>query len=179
MRGGGKKRSIAYRVALVGICAASLECGKLALAALPNVEVVTLLTALYGYAFGVWGIVSAVVFVCIEPLIYGFGTWIIGYFIYWPLVALVFMLLSRAKVKSRWILTGVALILTVFFGVLSSLVDTGLFMGYYDRFFYRFSIIYMRGISFYVTMLITNAVVIPTLFPPLYRAISRFGAKYT
>ena len=174
MRGGGKRRSIAYRVALVGICAATIECGKLILTFLPNVEVVTLLTALYGYAFGVWGIISAVVFVCIEPLIYGFGSWVISYFIYWPLVALVFMLLARLRARSRWLLTGVALVLTVFFGVLTSLVDTGLFLGYYDRFFYRFSITYMRGISFYMTMLITNAVAFPTLFPPLYRAISRF-----
>lgn len=174
MRGGGKRRSIAYRVALVGICAATLECGKLILTFLPNVEVVTLLTALYGYAFGVWGIISAVVFVCIEPLIYGFGSWVISYFIYWPLVALVFMLLARLRARSRWLLTGVALVLTVFFGVLTSLVDTGLFLGYYDRFFYRFSITYMRGISFYMTMLITNAVAFPTLFPPLCRAVSRF-----
>ena len=174
MRGGSKRRSIAYRVALVGICAATIECGKLILTFLPNVEVVTLLTALYGYAFGVWGIISAVVFVCIEPLIYGFGSWVISYFIYWPLVALVFMLLARLRARSRWLLTGVALVLTVFFGVLTSLVDTGLFLGYYDRFFYRFSITYMRGISFYMTMLITNAVAFPTLFPPLYRAISRF-----
>ena len=174
MRGGSKRRSIAYRVALVGICAATIECGKLILTFLPNVEVVTLLTALYGYAFGVWGVISAVVFVCIEPLIYGFGSWVISYFIYWPLVALVFMLLARLRARSRWLLTGVALVLTVFFGVLTSLVDTGLFLGYYDRFFYRFSITYMRGISFYMTMLITNAVAFPTLFPPLYRAISRF-----
>ena len=174
MRGGGKRRSIAYRVALVGICAATIECGKLILTFLPNVEVVTLLTALYGYAFGVWGVISAVVFVCIEPLIYGFGSWVISYFIYWPLVALVFMLLARLRARSRWLLTGVALVLTVFFGVLTSLVDTGLFLGYYDRFFYRFSITYMRGISFYMTMLITNAVAFPTLFPPLYRAVSRF-----
>lgn len=174
MRGGVKGGSIAYRIALVGICAASIECGKLVLAALPNVEVVTLLSALYGYTFGVWGIISALVFVCIEPLIYGFGTWMISYFIYWPLVALVFMLFAKAKIKSRWVLTAAALVLTVLFGVLTSLIDTGLFLGYYENFFYRFGITYVRGISFYVTMLVTNAVVFPTLFPPLYSAISRF-----
>ena len=175
MRGGIKGGSIAYRVALVGICAASIECGKLVLTALPNVEVVTLLTALYGYTFGVWGIISAAVFVCIEPLIYGFDTWLISYFIYWPLVALVFALLKGARVKSRWILTAAALVLTAFFGVLTSLIDTGLFLGYYDRFFYRFGITYVRGLPFYLTQLVTNAVVFPTLFSPLYSAISRFS----
>lgn len=174
MRGGVKGRSIAYRVALVGICAASIECGKLVLAVLPNVEVVTLLSALYGYTFGVWGIISALVFVCIEPLIWGFDTWVISYFIYWPLVALVFAALSRLRVKNRWALTVTAVVLTAFFGVLTSLIDTGLFLGYYENFFYRFGITYVRGISFYTAMLVTNAVVFPTLFPPLYSAISRF-----
>ena len=178
MKGRMKSGSVAYRVALVGICAASIECGKLALVALPNVEVVTLLSALYGYTFGVWGIISALVFVCIEPLIWGFDTWLISYFIYWPLVAIVFAALSRLRIKNRWALTVTAVVLTAFFGVLSSLIDTGLFLGYYENFFYRFWIIYVRGISFYVTMLVTNAVVFPTLFIPLHRAISRFGAKY-
>ena len=130
MRGGGKGGSIAYRVALVGICAASIECGKLVLTALPNVEVVTLLTALYGYTFGVWGIISAAVFVCIEPLIYGFDTWLISYFIYWPLVALVFALLKGARVKNRWMLTAAALVLTVFFGVLTSRSPFGYLLPY-------------------------------------------------
>ena len=47
----------ARQVALVGIMAATMECGKLALSFLPNIEIVTLLHALYGYAFGALGIV--------------------------------------------------------------------------------------------------------------------------
>lgn len=174
MRRGVSGWAIAYRIALVGICAATIECGKIVLSIFPNVEVVTLLCALYGYTFGVWGIISALVFVCIEPFIYGPGTWVITYFIYWPLVALVFMLLARARIKNRWILTGTALILTAFFGVLSSFVDIGLFTGSYENFFYRFAVYYGRGVVFYVVQLVTNAVVFPTLFPPLYSAISRF-----
>ena len=68
--------SASKKVATVGICAATIECAKLALAALPNVEVVTLLCALYGYTFGWWGVLSTVVFVCIEPIIWGFGSWV-------------------------------------------------------------------------------------------------------
>ena len=77
----------ARAIALVGIMAATLECGKLVLSFIPNVEVVTLLVALYGYVFGGLGIIAAAVFVCIEPLIWGFGSWFITYIIYWPLVA--------------------------------------------------------------------------------------------
>ena len=38
-----KGKKIALSIALVGIMAATVECGKLALAALPNIEVVTFL----------------------------------------------------------------------------------------------------------------------------------------
>lgn len=165
--------SVAYRAALVGISAAILECTKLALAALPNVEVTTLLCALFGYSFGVWGILSAVVFVVIEPLIWGFGTWLVSYAIYWPLVALIFMLLGRKGVRSRILLTVTALMLTFFFGILTALVDVGLFSGYFDKFFYRFGIYYARGIVFYAIQLATNAIVFPTLFLPMTKILSK------
>jgi hypothetical protein len=164
-------KSAARSVVLVGMMAATVECGKLALSFLPNVEVVTILLALYGYVFGFLGIASAFVFVCVEPLIYGFNTWVITYFIYWPLVAFVFMLLGKARVKQRWIFPTVAVLLTVFFGVLSSLVDVGLLTGYFDRFFYRFAIYYARGVVFYAVQIAANAVLFTVLFPLLARKL--------
>ena len=50
-----KRMKPAHAVALVGIMAATMECGKLALSFLPNIEIVTLLHALYGYVFGYLG----------------------------------------------------------------------------------------------------------------------------
>ena len=161
-----KKRALsgARAIALVGITAATVECGKLALAALPNIEIVTLLVALYGYVFGWYGVLSAVVFVSIEPLIYGFGTWLPAYFIYWPLVAVVFMLLGKIKMKNRWIITLIAVLLTFFFGILTSLIDVGLLSGNFDKFFYRFGVYYARGIVFYAIQIACNAVLFPLCF---------------
>lgn len=158
--------------------AATIECGKLALAALPNVEVVTLLCALYGYCFGFLGVLSSLVFVAIEPMIWGFNTWVLTYVLYWPFVSLVFWFLHRTRVKNRWALTGVALLLVVWFGVLSSLVDVGLFSGFFDRFFYRFAIYYWRGIVFYIVELVTNAVLFPLLFPLLSEKLLRFSGRF-
>ena len=172
-----KTLSTAKIAALVGICAATLECGKLVLAVIPNFEVVTLLTALYSYVFGWIGVLSAVVFVCIEPLIYGINTWIISYFIYWPLVAVVFMLLRRAKIKNRWILTAAAVGLTVFFGVLTSLIEVGLFSGGFDNFLYRFAIYYARGIVFYAVQIGCNALLFPLLFNYLADKLSIIRQK--
>jgi len=170
---GRQTANIARSVALVGVMAATLECGKLALSFLPNVEVVTLLLALYGYVFGWLGVCASLVFVCIEPLIYGFGSWVISYFLYWPLVSFVFMILGRLKVKGRIPLTCMALILTFYFGVLSSLVDVGLFSGSFDNFFYRFGIYYARGVVFYAVQLACNAALFPLLFPLLEDRLRR------
>ena len=170
--------SHARTIALVGIMAATVECGKLVLAAIPNVEIVTVLLALYGYVFGIYGVVAAFIFVSIEPLIYGFGSWVISYYIHWPMVALVFMLLSRMKIKNRCILTLAAISLTAWFGVLSSLVDVGLFSGSFDRFWYRFGIYYARGVGFYVTQLICNATLFFLLFPYLSQKLLKIKKQF-
>ena len=159
-----KKKFSAKGIALVGIMAATLECGKLALSFLPNIEVVTFLLALYGYVFGIYGVVAAFVFVCIEPLIYGFGTWVVSYFLYWPAVALVFMIFAKIKLKNRFVITFTAVALTAWFGVLSSFVDIGLFSGFFENFWYRFGVYYLRGIPFYAAQISCNAVLFLALF---------------
>ena len=150
--------------------AATIEVGKLALSFLPNIEVVTLLCALYGYVFGFYGVVAAAVFVCIEPVIYGVGTWVATYMIYWPLVAIVFMLLGSAKIKRRLPITLIALALTVIFGLLSALIDSTVY-GIGLNYFRNFALYYLRGIPFYLAQLACNAAVFPTLFPFLVKKL--------
>lgn len=171
------KQNITLKIALIGMMTATVEVGKLVLAGIPNVEVVTLLLAVYGYVFGISGVLCSLVFVAIEPLIWGVGTWVITYFLYWPLVSIVFCLLGKRHVKNRWIITGVALLLVLWFGVLSSLVDVGLFTGYFDRFFYRFGILYARGIVFYLLELVTNAVLFPLCFPFLSDLLGKIKTR--
>ncbi len=165
------RRSYAKSIALVGLMAASVECVKLAFAALPNIEAVTLLLALYGYIFGWLGVSAAFVFVCIEPVIFGLGSWVLSYFIYWPLLTALFMLLGRLGVKNRFALCGAAVISTFFFGVLTALVEVGLFTGSFDNFLYRFGIYYIRGIPFYALQIVTNLVLFLFLFPFLSKKL--------
>ena len=119
------RRDRAKKIAIIAMMSATLEGAKLALSFIPNVEIVTLLCALYGYVFGWSGIIAAYLFVAIESLIWGFNTWVITYLIYWPLVTFCFMLLGKYDIKNRLVITLTASVLTVFFGVLSSLIDTG------------------------------------------------------
>lgn len=168
----------AKKVALIAIMTATIEAGKLALSAIPNVEVVSLLCAVYGYVFGLIGVVSIVLFVGIETLIWGVNTWVLSYLIYWPTVCMIYWLLGRLKVKSRLIITAVIVVLTAFFGVLTSLVDVGLFSGFWDNFWQRFAIYYSRGIVFYVVQIACNAIVFPLLFLPLANVLTKFKDKF-
>ena len=173
MMGEGRKISVARQVATVGLMAASLECVKLALSALPNIEAVTLLVAVFSYAAGWTGVLATVVFVCIEPLIWGFGTWVISYALYWPALALLFLVLGRLRVKNRVAITSVAVGMTLWFGVLTSLVDIGLFSGRFDNFFHRFEIYYARGAVFYALQVASNLVLFPLLFRTLTEKLKK------
>ncbi len=166
-----KGRLAAKRIALTALAAATIEAVKFALNAVPNVEGVTLLSAVYGYCLGAGGVVATLVFCAIETAIFGAGPWVISYFIHWPCVALVFMLLARLGVRNRWLITLVAAVMTTLFGVQTSLVDTGLFSGFFDRFWQRFAIIYVRGGVFYAVQIICNLIVFPLLFVPLVKVL--------
>lgn len=166
-----KTNRVSVSIALVGIMAAIVECGKLALSFIPNVEVVSLFLALFSYVFGGLGLAAALIFVCIEPLIWGFGTWVFSYFIYWPLVSFVFFFFGKLKIKSRFIITPTIMVLTFLFGILSSLVDIGLLSGFFDNFWYRFGIYYARGIVFYVVHIVSNTVIFFFVFPFLSKKL--------
>ncbi len=175
-----KQRNFSFSVrtiALVGVMAATLEAVKLALSALPNIELVSLLLALYGYVFGPVGALAAVVFVGAEILVWGMGTWIISYLIYWPLLTVLFWLIGK-KISNRFIITGIAVVMTFFFGILTSLVDIGLFSGYWSNFARRFTIYYLRGVWFYVTHIACNAVVFITLFKPLEKLFRKLKRQF-
>ncbi|MDE6361520.1 MAG: hypothetical protein K2L53_00925 [Clostridia bacterium] len=165
------RRDRALKLALIAIMAATLEGGKLALAAIPNVEVVTLLCAVYGYVFGVYGVIATYIFVGIETMIWGVNTWVVTYLIHWGCVTFAFMLLGKFKIQSRLIATATAVIMTVAFGVLSSLVDTGLLTGFFDNFWKRFAIIYTRGVVFYLTQIICNLLLFLIVFKPFVKRL--------
>ena len=173
-----KKRISAVKyTALVGMMAATVECAKLALAVLPNIEAVSLLIALYSYVFGWAGVVAALVFVCIEPLVWGFGTLIVSYFIYWPLLALVFLAHGKIDLKNRFAVTGIVVFMTFLFGIITSLADVGLFSGSFDRFFYRFAVYYARGVLFYALHIGSNFLIFLLAFPLLRDFLLRLKLK--
>lgn len=168
----------AKKIAIIAVMAAILEAGKLALSFLPNIEVVTLFTAVFGYVFGALAVPATCIFVVLEIELYGFGSWSIAYLIHWNVVCFVFWMAARKKIENRIVLTLFALVLTFLFGVLTSLLEIGLFSGIYNDFGYRFLIYYSRGAVFYVIQIVCNAVLFPCAFKPLVKMLFRFKEKY-
>ena len=164
-------------IATVGVMAATLECGKLVLSFLPNIEVVSILTALYGFVFGWAGVLASFIFVMIEPLIWGFGPWFITYLIYWPTLAFVFMCLGRRKIENRWVILAIILGLTVGFGILSSIIDVALYIGINKHYFSNLILYYIRGIGFYLTQICCNAVLFLLVFKPLKDRLIRIKGR--
>lgn len=168
----------AKKVALVAVMTATIEGVKLALTALPNVEAVTLLCAAYGYVFGPLGLLATSLFVVIETFIYPIHTWVIYYMIHWNAICFVFWMLGRHKVRNRFLLTLVAVLQTAFFGVETSLIDTAFFTGIQADFLYRFSIMYMRGIIFYVVQVVCNLILFPIVFIPFVDLLEKTKSKF-
>ncbi|MEG2451219.1 MAG: hypothetical protein RSB09_05730, partial [Clostridia bacterium] len=105
------------------LMAASLTALKFALSFIPNVEVVTVLIMVYATTFGfLQTFVATLVFCAVEVGIYGVGTWVLLYFIYWPLLAfLASALLKRGNVVVAVVVAG---IMSALFGLLSACADT-------------------------------------------------------
>jgi len=70
-------------MAMMGVL---LTVSKEAMAFLPNFEPVTLLTVLFTLCFGVQAVGALAVFLLLEGLLYGFGTWWVMYLYVWPIL---------------------------------------------------------------------------------------------
>lgn len=92
---------------------------KEALAFLPNVELVSLLTILFTLVFCRRVIGALAVFLLLEGVLYGFGTWWVMYLYIWPLLAGITWLFRWMKRAWQWaILSG---LFGLAFGTLCSL----------------------------------------------------------
>ena len=93
------RKVTALDVATIGIMSATLSAGKMALAFLPNIEVVSLLIIFYSIYFGRKAIAAVFVFIAAECLIWGMGLWTVMYVYVWPILTV--WLWCSAKGKGR------------------------------------------------------------------------------
>lgn len=182
-------KNTALYIAVVAVFTAMLSGGKFALMAIPNVEVVTILVALFSAVWGwKYSIPATIIFVILEMFLWGFNTWVLEYLIHWPFVALVFGLLGKVHFKSNAMklicFTACAMIVTFLFGVQTSVVDTLLayssskgFWVVTKEFWYRFSVLYLRGLVFFVVHIISNCILFTCAYLPLEKVLHSIKLK--
>ena len=159
---------------------ALLVVGKWSLNSLANIEVVTLLCALFGYTFGFAALIPSTLFYLEETLAWGVHTWVLCYLIHWNLIVVIFAFLGAKKRKDEILPpfkafvdvilpTIIAVTITFLFGVNTSFVDAvyACVNSSFDRFFTYFGIIYSRGFILFIVHITCNLVTFSTLFYPL------------
>ena len=94
---------------------------KLAMAALPNIEPVTLCLLIYGTVFGYKALYPAYVYVAMEILYFGLGTWNFCYLYLWAIPVVLGAFLRDMEHPLGWAL--VSGIFGLLFGALCGIVD--------------------------------------------------------
>ena len=164
----GAKLSV-REITLFGMLAAVTFGAKWVMAALPNIEPVSLMVMIFGAVFGWKALFPVAVYVAAEILFYGLGPWNINYLYIWPLLAV----LSVAARKMRHPL-GWAVLSAMFglmFGALCAPVDV--FIGGWGYAVTK----WVSGIPFDLTHCAGNFVIALLLFVPLRNLIERMYGR--
>ena len=89
------------------------------MAALPNIEIVTLLIILTTRKFGYKALVSVYIFVGCEILTYGLSMWVINYLYVWAILCVLILIIKR--IDDAVVYALIAAIYGLFFGTLCSI----------------------------------------------------------
>lgn len=113
------KRLTLRQLCLFSCLGALIFVMKIAMAALPNIEPVSLSVILLAAVFGKKAILSVLIYIALELLIFGIGLWNLCYLYVWPLL-FCFACLMR-KEKSAFVWACAAALYGFGFGALCSL----------------------------------------------------------
>lgn len=157
---------------LIGILSASITGGKLALSFIPNVEIVTLLFIMYAIVFGTKkGIFIAIIFTTTEVFIYGFSTWLLMYYILWPMLVIVTGLL-KDKIKSEYGYATIAAIFGYTFGIFFAIMESFFYGAAYGW------VYWIRGIPFDLLHGTSNFIIVLLLYKPILDILMRLKVSY-
>ncbi len=153
---------------LFGILGALTFAMKFVMAGLPNIEPVSLSLLVFGAVFGWKALYPAYVYVAMEILYFGLGTWNICYLYIWAVLVAAAVLLRKMDSNLGWaVLSGAFGLL---FGALCALVDV--FIG---GFGYALSK-WVSGIPFDIAHCAGNFCIALVLFMPLRKLLERLYA---
>lgn len=159
-------------IVLIAILSATLTAGKLALSFVPNVEIVTLLFIVYASVFGLKkSLIISLIFSTTEILIYGFSTWLLGYYLIWPILVILTSILNKF-IKSEY---GYAILGALFgylFGFFFAIVES-IFYGVTYGFTY-----WINGLPFDLIHGTSNFIIIIILYKQMMNLLIKLKDSY-
>lgn len=171
------KRQIAVRsgkeCAYLAVFVALVIAAQLIFAAVPGVEVVTVLFVCYSFVFGVRrGTIAATAFTLLRQLIFGFSpTVLILYIVYFNGLAALFGWLGHVVKKplvSLWWLVLVACVCTACFSLLDGVI-TPVWYGFSER---ATKAYFAASFPFMIPQIVCTAISVGVLFLPLQKAFA-------
>lgn len=154
-----------FEIVLLGMLGAIAYVGQVALSFLPNIEVVSILFIVYTKTFGKKALFPIYVFVLLEGIFWGFGSWWIMYLYIWAILWGITMLFRRNDSPVLWAVINGAYGLC--FGALCSITQAALF-GIGSGFAY-----FISGIPFDIVHCIGNFFTALFLYKPLTFLLSK------
>lgn len=151
--------------ALFGVLGGLTFALKLALAALPNIEPVSLMVMLFAVTFGRKALCPIYTYVLLEILVYGLGLWNINYLYIWAVLAAGAWFMRRETHPLAWALLSGGF--GLMFGLLCAPVDV--FIGGWGYALARWA----SGIPFDLLHCAGNFAIALGLFAPLRRLMAR------
>ncbi|AHI53266.1 hypothetical protein [Spiroplasma culicicola] len=162
-----------YELTLIGIYAAMVFGLQVVLAFIPNVEFVTLMIAYATIIFRFkMAFIITIIFCTLEGLMYGFGDWILLYFIIWPALNFLVYALKKTKTLNKFSF----ILLCTLFGLLFGFVDALIKIIFFDQ--YAFWAYWIRGIIFDVVHGVSNCLIAYFFYDPLMKLWNNNLKKY-
>ena len=155
-----KANSLTVReICLFGILGSLTFAAKYVMSWMPNIEPVSLMVMLFAVTFGIKALFPVYLYVLLEILFYGLGTWNICYLYVWAVLTVLALVMKKMEHPLGWaMLSGM---FGLFFGALCGIVD--IFIG---GFGYALSK-WVSGIPFDLAHCAGNFVIALLLFAPM------------
>lgn len=165
-----KKKPLNVReICLFGILASLTFAAKYVMSWMPNIEPVSLMVMLFGVIFGLKALFPVYVYVVLEILFYGLGTWNVNYLYIWAILLLLAIALRDMRGSLGWaVLSGA---FGLMFGALCMPVD--ILIG---GFGYAASK-WVSGIPFDLAHCAGNFVIAALLFKPMRTLLEKLYSK--
>lgn len=154
---------------LFGVLGAMTFALKFVMAALPNIEPVTLCLLVYGVVFGYKALYPCYIYVVLEILFFGFGPWNICYLYIWVIPVILGIFLRRNKQSLVWAM--VSAVYGLLFGALCGIVDA--FIGGISYAAAK----WISGIPFDIAHCLGNFAMALILFNPLRELLDKLWRK--